>query len=187
MSRRLMLLCALIATGCTAPHSQSRIGETVSLGKGEFYVSTVEARGAGQEVELLVHFRWTGPTNDLFGRFAGPKMKMTLTDSKGNNYSPYRPSGCPMRPPIPEDAVWVMRDLEMYQQSKGQDRSLESRAERDSARMDQLEADMKAGRNPIRWVQFFKVPSDRGGFSFIVENPDRQSGQPGEIEVSLGR
>ncbi len=105
MSRRLMLLCALIAVGCTAPRSKSRMGEAVSLGKGGFYVSYVEARSAGDDVQLSVFFRWTGPVSDLTGEFIGPKMKMTLLDSKGSSYSPFRPSHIPMKP-IPEEALF---------------------------------------------------------------------------------
>ncbi len=75
----------------------------------------------------------------------------------------------------------------MYGQSREDYRSLEASAEVDADRMDRLEADLRAGRNPVRWVQFFKVPSDRSGFSLVVENPDRQNGQPSAVEVSLGR
>ena len=186
MGRTLLIVGALLAVSCTGTRSKLRVGETTALGSGEFYVSYTDARSAGTDVELLVYFHWTGPTGDVLKGFFAPTMKMTLLDREGNSYSPLRPSWSPIQP-VPEEAYAIMRDYELYQESGGQDRSLEASMEVNASRLHRLEEDVKAGRNPIRWIQFFKVPSDSSGFSLIVENPDRQGKQPGTVEVSLGR
>jgi hypothetical protein len=186
MCRNVFALCAMLLMGCSAPHTKFEMGKSIPLGKGEFSVSYVEARNMGEGDEIVVYFGWTGPANDVLPGFFGSKMKIRLHDSAGNTYRPSRPSWSHMEP-APEQLYYVMRRFEEYRRSAGRDDSFEADAEDLTSQLHQLDDDLKAGRNPVKWVHTFKVKPERHGFWLAAENPDRQPGQPGSVEVSLGR
>ena len=186
MCRKLLALCAFLLMGCSATHSKFEMGQSIPFGEGEFSVSYVEARNMGEGNEIVVYFSWTGPAEDVLPGLFGSKMSMKLRDSAGKTYQPSRPSWSHMEP-APEGLYNVMRRLEEYRRSAGRDESFEKDAESLASQLHQAETDLKAGRNPVKWVHTFKVESESQGFSLIAETPGRQPGQPDSIEVPLGR
>ena len=156
------------------------------MGDGEITITRTEADMVGDRLRLAVFFRWTGPLDDLLSGFFGPKLKMTLTDGAGDTYKPIRLKSSPIQP-VPEETYGIIRNFDAYYESNGADKTFEADAVQNAERLKQLEAEIKAGRNPIAWVHVFQLPWGRSSLALIVENPHRRRGQAGTIEVPVGR
>jgi serine/threonine protein kinase len=132
-------------------------GEPIGIGVHQLTVSSVEAAGSGENLELSVFHSWVRVASDEGRRGFRFKPRFRLVDSEGRWY---RSSG--------------FMDADTY-------RSWDEQRRRGfSESGDQ-------GGIPEDWVVSFTVPKESEGFSLSVNNPERRKGQPCSVIVSLGR
>lgn len=175
----------LEAAACSKSRGRAEIGRSFPLGKGNFTVSRSDARLEEGKLWLSVFFSWTGPAEELLGGYFGPDLEMTLLDNAGNEYKPIRPRWSVINP-VPEEIYHAMRDFDAYY-TRRRDSSFERDAAENAARVERLEAELRAGRYPTRWMHIFEVPLGGRELKAVVTNPDRQAGQARTVEVALGR
>ena len=132
-------------------------GEPIGIGVHELTVSSVEAAGSGEHLELSVFHRWVRMAPDEERRGFRLKPRFRLVDSEGRWY---RSSG--------------FMGTDTY-------RSWEEQRRRG------FSASGEQRGIPEDWVVSFTVPKGSKGFSLSVNNPERREGQPCSVIVSLGR
>ncbi len=190
MNKRLPAVMVFLSLlpGCSRRAVPTDLGQSVPFGDGQLTISAVEKRSTPKSTELAVFFQWTGATKDLLsGSFSGPKLRMEISDHSGKAYKAIRPDWSVIAP-MPESAYRLFSRLDLYEpQSREGYAAMAEDSLRYHSEVEKDLADAEAGRNPIRWVQVFRIDPNSSGFTLVATNPNRSFSQPAAISVDLGR
>ncbi|MGH9659383.1 MAG: hypothetical protein ACRD96_12620 [Bryobacteraceae bacterium] len=175
--RRLVVAAAIAAAGCKslAPVRMA-VGQPIPMGEHRLTITSVEMGSEGAQRQLIVHFNYDGPLGDLQGFLT--HIKIALKDDAGKWYASLFST--------PEDLYNYHKTLKTIDPDRASESDL-AHLKDISDRIEQIENELNAGRNPGRWIRAFKVAEESRGFTLLVSNPYRVEGQARQIEVPLGR